>query len=197
MSIRGYLIWLSASALCIAIINAPIASAQTVQLHGTVSPDALKLPTFGDVPADTVMRLEIWFKPRDQAALNELLAAQQNPQSPEYRKWLSPQDYASRFGPADADFNEVSQWLIAQGFQVTGGAASESVIKFNGSVQTVYRAFNTRIVEFSPDGGKFSNVADPKIPAEFANVIGSITGLNNLARIVPLARTPIGVPTGK
>ncbi|MGO9607539.1 MAG: protease pro-enzyme activation domain-containing protein [Candidatus Binataceae bacterium] len=196
MSIRGYLIWLPAFAFSLAI-NAPIASAQTVQLHGTVSPDALKLPTFGDVPAETVMRLEIWFKHRDQAALNELLSAQQNPQSPEYHKWLSPQDYARRFGPADADFNQVSQWLTAQGFQVTGGAASEGVIKFSGSAQMIGRVFNTRIVKFSPDGSKFGNVDDPEIPTAFADLIGSITGLNNLARIVPLHRAPMALPTGR
>jgi len=182
--------------MCV-LISAPIASAQTVQLHGTVSPDTLRLPTFGDVVADAVMRLEIWFKPRDQAALNELLSAQQDPKSPEYHQWLSPQAYARRFGPSDADFNEVSQWLTAEGFQVKGGAASEGVIKFSGSVRTISRAFNTRIVKFSPDGSKFGNVADPEIPTEFANVIGSITGLNNLARIVPLHRSPMAVPTGK
>src|SRR5208282_522263 len=194
MSISGYLVWPATFALCMAI-NAPIASAQTVALHGTVPPDALKLPTFGDVPAGTVLRLQIWFKPRNQASLNELLAAQQDPKSPEYHQWLSPQEYARRFGPADGDFNKVSQWLTAEGFQVTGGAASAGDIKFSGSVLTIGRVFNTRIVKFAADGSKFGNTNDPEIPAEFADLISNISGLNNLMRIVPLHRAPVSAPT--
>jgi hypothetical protein len=55
------------------------ASAQTVQLSGSVSPDALKLPTFGDLPATQTLQLQIWFKPRNQAQLNKLLADQRDP----------------------------------------------------------------------------------------------------------------------
>src|SRR5215469_13382122 len=81
------------------------ASAQTVQLSGTVTPEALKLPTFGDLPATQNLPLQIWFKPRHEAQLNKLLADQQNPTSPRYHKWLTPQEYTDRFGVTQQEFD--------------------------------------------------------------------------------------------
>ncbi len=170
------------------------ASAQAIPLSGTVSPDALKLPTFGEAPSTQTLPLQIWFKPRNQAKLNALLAAQQNPKSPQYHKWLTPQEYTNRFGPTEADFNKVSHWLTTEGFQVTSGSPSTGAIKFSGSVLTVSRAFNTRITKFSADGKKFGNITDPELPAEYTSLIGNITGLNNLIRIVPLHPAPLTAP---
>src|ERR1700681_3350490 len=49
--------------------------------------------------------------PAQQAALEKLLADQQNPRSPDYRKWLTPEQYAARFGMSEADLAKVSTWL--------------------------------------------------------------------------------------
>src|SRR5262249_35599056 len=87
------------------------AAAQTVRLSGTVSPEALKLPTYGDLPATRSLPLQIWFRPRNQAQLNALLAAQQDPGSPKYHQWLKPQEYAGRFGVSQQEFNQISHWL--------------------------------------------------------------------------------------
>src|SRR5215467_1651350 len=75
-----------------------LASAQTVQLAGTVTPEALKLPNLGDLPSSRTLPLEIWFKSRHQDQLTKLLAEQQNPKSPQYHKWLTPREYTKRFG---------------------------------------------------------------------------------------------------
>src|SRR5512135_1319596 len=40
---------------------------------------------------------------RDAAALSRLLAGQQDPASPDYRRWLSPDEFGSRFGASEAD----------------------------------------------------------------------------------------------
>src|SRR5208337_4760826 len=189
---RVYAIWF---ALVAVVAFAGTASAQTVPLQGTVSPDALKLPTFGDAPSTQTLPLQIWFKPRNQAKLNELLAAQQNPKSPQYHEWLTPEEYTQRFGPTDADFNKVSHWLTNEGFQVTGGSPAEGAIKFNGSVLRVNQAFNTRVTKFSADGKKFGNLSDPELPAEYGSLIGNITGLNNLMRIIPLHSSTMSAPT--
>src|SRR5208282_936313 len=188
---RVYAIWFALAAM---VAFAGTASAQTVPLQGTVSPDALKLPTFGDAPSTQTLPLQIWFKPRNQAKLNALLAAQQNPKSPLYHKWLTPEEYTKLFGPTEADFNKVSHWLTNEGFQVTGGSPAEGAIKFNGSVLTVSRTFNARVTKFSADGKKFGNLSDPELPAEYASLVGNITGLNNLMRIIPLHSSTASAP---
>src|SRR6266516_4694585 len=46
-----------------------------------------------------------------QKALDQLLDDQQNPASPLFHKWLSPEQYADRFGLSAADIARISTWL--------------------------------------------------------------------------------------
>ena len=58
--------------------------------------------------------------PTQQAALDKLLAEQQDPHSSNYRKWLTPEQYAARFGMSDSDLAKVTAWLKSQGLTVDG-----------------------------------------------------------------------------
>src|SRR5216684_1806333 len=40
-----------------------------------------------------------------EAELNQLLAEQQDPSSPNYHHWLTPEEYADRFGASQDDLN--------------------------------------------------------------------------------------------
>lgn len=168
-----------AVALCV-IVGSAQSAAQTVPLRGTVSPEALKLSTYGDLPATRILSLQVWFKPRNQEQLNALLAGQQDPSSPQYHSWLTPQEYASRFGVTQPEFDQVSNWLRSEGFQVTGGSPLNGCIKFSGSTLTISRAFGTSVSKFSPDGSRFGILNEPHIPSQYENLVGSITGLDNL-----------------
>lgn len=59
MKTGRYLVMAAIAALFL-VLGLHEASAQTVQLSGTVSPEALKLPTFGDLPATQTLPLQIW-----------------------------------------------------------------------------------------------------------------------------------------
>jgi len=168
--------------------------AQTVPLRGTVSPHALKLPTYGDLPATQTLPLQIWFKPRGQEQLNALLASQQDPRSPHYHKWLTPQEYASRFSVTQPEFDQVSNWLRSEGFQVTGGSPLDGYIKFSGSTLIIARAFGTSVSKFSPDGSKFGILKEPRIPTQYENLVGTITGLDNLHAAKALSASALAHP---
>jgi hypothetical protein len=53
-----------------------------------------------------------------QAALDELLREQQDPRSPKYQKWLSPEEFGLRFGASNPDLDRVAGWLRAKGLEV-------------------------------------------------------------------------------
>jgi subtilase family serine protease len=172
------------------------ALAQTVRLTGTVSPEALRLPNYGDLSPSQNLQLRIWFKLRHQDQLNKLLAEQQDPKSGRYHKWLTAQEFTEQFGVTPQDFEKVSDWLKREGFQVTGGSPAAGTIQFTGSVLTTTRVFSTRISRFSADGSKFGNVIEPQVPAEYASVISNITGLNNMfAPKIPQPPQPHFSPT--
>ena len=96
-----------------------------------------------------------------QAALTQLLTDQQNPSSPRYHQWLTPEQFGAQFGLSSADIAKVSAWLTSQGFTVTGVARSSTFITFKGTVAQAQRAFNTSIHNLSLNGEQhFANTTD-------------------------------------
>ena len=69
------------------------------------------------VHADPTMRLNltIVLGIHDQAALEKLLAEQQDPSSALYHRWLTPRQFNAHFGPSTVRFSALVQWLRARG----------------------------------------------------------------------------------
>ena len=100
-------------------LSGPIDNSRTVVLAGNVPPRARPEFDRGPVAASFPMpAVTIYLKPStsQQAALQQLLANQQNPASADYHKWLTPEQYADRFGSSQNDVNRITAWLQAQGF---------------------------------------------------------------------------------
>ena len=53
-----------------------------------------------------------------ESALRKLLDDQQDKASPNYHKWLTPEQFGKQFGPSDGDLQTVTAWLQSRGFQI-------------------------------------------------------------------------------
>src|SRR3984885_10399289 len=87
-----------------------------------------------------------------QAALEQLLAQQQDPSSPNYHNWLTPEQYADRFGLSANDVGKIGAWVKSQGFAVTGTARGRNWVTFSGTAQQVRAVFRTEIHRYSVNG---------------------------------------------
>src|SRR5436190_1643450 len=90
----------------------------------------------GELPAGTALHgVNITFAPSaaHQADLNSLLAAQQDPASPLYHQWLTPEQFGARCGMADAALRKAHSWLQAQGLTVDSVARARNRITFSGT----------------------------------------------------------------
>lgn len=164
-------------------ITAPIDSRRTVVLAGQVPPRARAEFDQGRVapsfPMPT-MTLELKPSASQQASLQQLLANQQNPASPDYHKWLTPEQYADRFGLSQNDVNQITAWLQSQGFQVQRVARSRTWIEYSGTAQQVENAFHTQIHNYLENGEvHYANSTNPSIPAALSDVVLGVRGLNN------------------
>ena len=81
--------------------------------------------------------------PSQQADLDKLLAEQQDPRSANYRRWLTPEQYAARFGMSDGDLAQVTSWLKAQGLTVDGFSRARTRVFFSGTAAQVESVFHT------------------------------------------------------
>jgi len=158
----------------------------TLPLAGNhpVETESLRLSGWADLDRQLVMRVTL--APRNRSQLEKLLAAQQDPASPEYRHWLTPGEFAERFGPAQSDVAAVSNWLGSEGFRILSAGVQERYIEFTGPVWRAERSFHTSIATFA-DGRAYANLTDPLIPAQFGDTIESIQGLDNFEHSMPLS----------
>ena len=177
---------------------ANVSSTSRVAIQHTIPVRARNATDLGAAPANRVLdSLSIYFNMTDaqQASLNQLLIDQQNPNSPRYHQWLTPEQFGAQFGLSNQDLAKVTAWLTSQGFTVTGTSSSNTYINFTGTVAQAEQAFGTSIHMLLADGEQhISNISDPTLPAGMAAVVTNISGLHDFrvkprshARQVPAA----------
>jgi fibronectin type 3 domain-containing protein len=177
-----------ALASCIAVVAlfvcaAGRADSTGVRLRGNVHALAQTPFDRGEVPADlTLDGMELVLRPTPAAeqALGELLAAQRDAQSPRYQRWLTPAEYAARFGARADDLAALTNWLRTQGLRVGAPSAGADRLPFRGTAAEVEAAFHTHIHYFDRDGVRhYANATTPEVPSAFAALIGGIRGLHD------------------
>lgn len=160
-------------------------------LAGSVNPRAKAAFDIGHVqPSVPLAGITIYFKPSaaQQAALDALLQEQQTPGSPNYHKWMTPAEYASRFGLSTSDVEKVEGWLERQGFSIDRVANSRNAITFSGTVGQAESAFRTEIHQYRIDGvTHIANANAVSVPSAFAGVVLSVRNISDF-RPHPLHR---------
>jgi len=174
---------LAAAAISLAAAGAPVANADLVPLSGNVHAFARAQFDAGEAPSTLRPKgLDIVFAktPEQERALQQLLAAQQDPKSPQYHKWLSPAQYGLKYGASDGTLAAVTNWLESNGLAVGQVPAGRGHLPFFGSKAQVEGALRTHIHLFEVAGEQhYANVSAPLIPASLTSVISGIRGLND------------------
>ena len=164
-------------------ITGPIVVTQRVRLAAGVPPKAQ--PQFDRGPVDPLLKLSymtllIAPSPSQSKALDQLLAQQQDPQSSLHQKWLTPTQYAERFGLSPNDIRKIVLWLQSEGFTVLDVARARNFIVFSGTAAQAESAFLTPIHTFDVEGERhFSNTTSPSIPVALSGIATGIRGLSN------------------
>ncbi len=115
-----------------------------------------------------------------EADLQALLVAQQTPGSPQYHQWLTPEQFADRFGMAQTDLDKVTQWLQQQGFSIDYVARSRSFIRFSGTVGQVQQAFQTQMHFYNVNGARhFGPSSALSVPVAFAATVAGIHDISD------------------
>jgi Predicted protease len=177
---------------CAASINAQTARSRIVAefntedlatLRGSANPRAKAATDMGQMDnSSRLTGITMHFAPtaEQKAELDALVTAQQTPGSPLYRKWLTPAEYAVRFGLSDADLEKVKTWLEQQGFSIDSISNSRNSIAFSGTVAQVKSAFKADLRNYRANGEQHFGIAnDLSIPSALDGIVQSIGNLND------------------
>ncbi len=157
--------------------------------QGLVPPGATLV---GPAPTTTALPLVVTLKPRDPSALAAEVQAIANPESPEYRHFLTPTQFAQRFGATPATIAQVTSALQQEGLTVGTPSATGLSIPVTSTVGQVQSAFNTPISKYRLASGRtgYDNAAAPEVPSTVAPQIQGVLGLDTLSPPQPSTSVP-------
>ncbi|MGH9599343.1 MAG: S53 family peptidase, partial [Terracidiphilus sp.] len=164
-------------------ITAPIDNSNLVTLRGNTSPFATAKNDRGPVSASLPMpdlTLVLSRSQDRQAAFDQYVKSEYDPDSPNYHQWLTPEQIGEQFGPSTTDIATISNWLSSQGFKVTQIAPDRMTIRFGGTAALAENAFHTQIHNLTVNGvPHIGNMTDPQIPAALTSVVVGVKALHN------------------
>ena len=121
--------------------------------------------------------------PAQQAALDKLLEEQRDPASPNYHKWLTPEQFADRFGASSNDIAKITQWLESEGLKIEHQARGRNWIGFSGTAASVGRALHTEFHRYVVNGEEhFANATAPSVPAALDGIVSGFVGLDDFGQ---------------
>jgi subtilase family serine protease len=175
----------SGAAAASAAPSTPSVAAQPtmVTLPGSLHPRARPEFDVGRMAADTRlsgMSLLFRMSPQQKALQKYALAAVQDPASPSYHQWLTPEQYAAEFGASSSDVARATAWLSSQGLSIDGPARTATRLGFSGTIAQIEHAFGTEMHRYRVDGtNHFAMSRAPSVPADLASLVLGVHGMHD------------------
>jgi hypothetical protein len=181
------------------LIIQPIDESQLTTLKGNTHP--LAQPQFDigvAAPNLPLQRMLLVLKrsPQQDFALRKLLDDQQDKASPNFHKWLTPDEFGAYFGPSDQDVQLITGWLQSHGFQVNRVTHGRSIIEFSGVESQLESAFHTQIHAYAVNGQQhWANASYPQIPTALAPAVAGVWSLHDFHKKTNIQISPLKLKT--
>jgi subtilase family serine protease len=145
------------------------------------------------VSETATLHLTIGLPLRHREELDRLLEQIADPQSSNYRQYLSASEFAERYGPTQEDYDKLIAFVQGKGFAVSGKHANRMILEITGPVRLVNETFHINLTVWDhPERGRFfAPDRDPSLDIDVQ--VLDISGLDNFVapRPTDLKSTPL------
>jgi uncharacterized membrane protein len=176
---------LTATACLVALLIAATPSMAGVRqlLTGHVPQAVASSRVLDELPRGTPLNLAIGLPLRNQPELDALLVQLSDPSSPNFRRYLTAEQFAAEFGPTEQDYQALIQFARENGLVVTGTHPNRLLLDVSGDVADIERVFHINVLVYRhPVRGDFY-APDSEPSVDLETKILSISGLDNF--VVP------------
>jgi hypothetical protein len=204
IAIQGEKAWAQTSAAATRSprLRAKVDDRRRVSIPGHRLPSLSRAAELGRVAGSTAMKqmvMVLQASAEQDHALRQLIDQQGDKNHPNFHRWMTPGEFADRFGVADDDIAQVTGWMAQYGLTVDRVSRNKRFIQFSGLVSQVEAAFHTEIHQYSAGGRHhIANAGDISVPETLKPVISGVPSLNDFfktsqvlaSRAAPEAKTP-------
>ncbi len=177
------------AAMALLLVNShSVWAAGRQQLKGHVPPAIATSPKVRPVEDATRLRLAIGLPLRDTDGLQEFLKELYDPHSFHYRQYLTPDQFAERFGPSPEDYQVVLQFAQSNNLKVEVTYSHRLLLDVSGRAADIAKVFHVHLDYYRrPDGSVF--YAPDREPSVDLDVpLLHVSGLENFHRPWPKLR---------
>jgi subtilase family serine protease len=190
---RALLASTTAAALAPAVAAVPARAAGTgrTKLDGSVPHWAQPSRDRGAADASTPIQIKVYLPLRDADAAAAMVSAVSDPRSPDYGKYLTPQDFRSRFAPLAGDVAAVSKFLTDAGLKVGAIPDNHHSITATGTLAKVEKAFGVDVHRYAYRGKVLrAPTAALTLPAAIAGKVVAVSGVDESGTLTHPASKP-------
>jgi subtilase family serine protease len=169
------------------LLAAPFAKAAPSQILRNHVPMAVnESQRVGPVSESATLHLAIGLPLRNQGELNLLVEQIADPESGNYRRYLTSTEFTERFGPAQEDYDKLIAFAQASGFVVSGRHPNRMILDVTASVGAINQALHVHMTVWDhPTRGQFfAPDRDPSIDSD--TTVLTIAGLDNFVTPRPM-----------
>jgi uncharacterized repeat protein (TIGR03803 family) len=173
----------------------PVQAAGRQWLRGHVPAAVGHLKALEPLPATNRLELVIGLPVRNPVALSELLQRIYDPTQPEFHHYLTPAEFAARFGPSQQDYDAVIAFAKARGLRVTGTHPNRTLLDVSGEVADIEKACHVKLHAYKhPTEGRNFYAPDTEPSLDLGVPVLMVSGLDNywLPRPAGLRFQPLG-----
>lgn len=175
----------------VVVMSSANAASQTftvsVKMDGTVPVVLANAQFLAHHDPSSQMRLTVVMKLRNPGQLDTLLRDIQDPTSPQYHQFLSPEQFDEQYGPTQDQVAAVENYLGSNGIHIDDVTPDNMLIHAQAASGEIEQALGVIVNDYNYDGRKVYIAADdPRLPAGIANYVQSILGLSDVIQLHPM-----------
>jgi len=140
------------------------------------------------------LNLSISLPLRDRPGLTNLLQQIYDPASPNFRHYLTPQQFTQKFGPTEEDYQAVVGFAKSHGLLVTALHSNRTLVSVKATVADIERTFHVKLSDYQhPTESRTFYAPDVEPSIDLKTPVLGVSGLDNF--VVPhpcLKAHPLG-----
>ncbi len=176
---RTVCVWL-AGVFCLGLLATTVRAEDRQYLHGHVPAAANQAAFIRQSSRWTKLNLAISLPLRDREGLTNLLQQLYDPTSPNFRHYLTAEQFADRFGPTEEDYQAVVRFAQLHGLNVRAKYSNRTLVSVQGTVADIQRAFHVTLNEYQhPTEARTFYAPNIEPSLDLATPILHISGLDN------------------
>lgn len=157
-----------------------ITAAERKMLKGHVPKDLPALAALGRLEKSQRLNLAIGLPLRNKTNLIKLIAALYDPVNPQYRQYLTPDQFSVMFGPTEEDYAGLVDFANANGLDATFRHPNRLLLDVNASIENIEKAFHVQMSFYQHPTESRTFYAPDMEPSLDVNLpVLFIGGLNN------------------